>query len=167
MSFERVRRINAISAGVLLLSLFVFFVLVAHARAADMPRGLSPEATALANEMAYYRGVAIACRPTDGTVLNKAFWEPRIATLRPTERAAFTASVKALTQPTLTQLSGPDAALKCDDALDLVEDRFPSIAEAGPAAEPVCWSDVTGMNACPGIGDDDILAGVDALLDGY
>lgn len=141
------------------------------AAAADMPSrhvgALSPEADALANEMAYYRGVVVACRASDGTALNEAFWAPRFAVVPQNQRALFAATVKSRAMPTLQQMSGPDAPLKCDDALDLVEDQFPSIAEAGPAAEPICWSDVTDTNRCGAAGDDDILAGVDPLLEGF
>lgn len=141
------------------------------ATAADMPMrhvgALSPEANALAESMAWYRGVAVSCRPTDGTNLNRIYWEPRVnAVVGPQQRVAFANVVKLMSMPTVMQMSGPDRALQCDDALDVVEGRFPSFAEA-PEATPLCWSDVTDTNRCPGTGTDDILAGLDSLLEGY
>jgi hypothetical protein len=138
--------------------------------AADMGRGsmttstLSPEAEALASEMAGYMSAAKACRATDGTNLNRFYWEPRInSVVAPTQRVAFSNVVKSRAAP---MFNGPDVALKCDDYLDVIEDRYPSFAEA-PTATPLCWSDVTDLNRCEGTGDDDILAGVDALAEGY
>jgi hypothetical protein len=49
----------------------------------------------------------------------------------------------------------------------LQSERYPSVFEAGEAAEPICWSDVTDTNRCEGTGEDDVLAGLPALLDGY
>jgi cytochrome c556 len=139
--------------------------------AADTPRhrsALSPAADALATEMAPYFGLAQACRPYDGSNLNKSFWDGRISSAVPNSQLnLFSEVVRSRAQPTIQQLSGPDAPLKCDDALDRVEDQFPSLAEAGEAAEPICWSDVTDANRCEGTGEDDILAGVGPLLDGY
>jgi hypothetical protein len=146
-------------------------LLTTTASAADMPRyanALSSDADVLASDMARYRGIAVACRVSDGTNLNRAWWEPRIAALVPlSQRGIFTETVKRRSAPIIQSMSGPDSPLKCDDALDVVEDQFPSIAEAGPAAEPICWSSVDDTNRCEGTGEDDILAGVPALLDGY
>ncbi len=146
-------------------------LIASSAVAADMPvrhvGGLSSEANVLAADMAWFRGVAVACSPTDGTNLNRIYWEPRVnAIVAPQQRMAFANVVKSLSAPTFQMMSGPDRALQCDDALDVVEDRFPSFAEA-PTATPLCWSYVTDLNRCEGTGDDDILAGLPALLEGH
>jgi hypothetical protein len=145
-------------------------LMASTASAADMALAhhtLTPQVDMLASELAQYRAITIACRPTDGTILSRAYWQPRLSIVPASQKEQFTRVVKARSAPIIASMSGPDRALRCDDALDIVENAYPSIFEGGPAAEPVCWSDVTGMNACPGIGDDDILAGVDALLEGY
>ncbi len=139
--------------------------------AADMPsryaNALSPEADALASEMARFMGAAKACRATDGTNLNRIYWEPRIAAVVPQSSLVYFSNVvRARAVPTQQTMSGPDVALKCDDYLDFVEDQFPSYAEA-PMETPLCWSDVTDLNRCEGTGDDDIFAGLDPLLGGY
>ena len=150
-------------------SVLALFLVASSASAADMSGryGLPPQLDSMASEMAYYRGIAIACRPTDGTNLNQFYWAPRLAIIPQSQKTLFSNTVKARSQPIVDQMSGPDRALRCDDALDGVESGYPSIFEAGLGAEPICWSDVTDMNRCTGTGTDDILAGVDALLDGY
>lgn len=131
---------------------------------------LSPTVDALASQMAHYRAIAVACRGSDGTAMNKVYWRPYLAAVPATQRPSFIATVKARSEPELLAMSGPDSPLRCDDALDIVEAQFPAINGpfgAGPAAEPICWSDVTDTNRCEGVGEDDILAGVEPLLNGY
>ena len=102
--------------------------------------------------------------------MNKVYWKPYLATVPSTQRPLFIATVKSRSEPELLALSGPDRPLRCDDALDIVEAQFPAINGpfgAGPAAEPICWSDVTDTNRCESVGEDDILAGVEPLLNGY
>ena len=133
-------------------------------------RALSPSLEALVSQMAHYRAIAMACRGSDGTTMNKVFWKPYLETVPRAQRALFIATVKSRSEPELLAMSGPDSPLRCDDALDVVEAQYPAISGpfgAGPAAEPICWSDVTDANRCEGVGDDDILAGVDPLLAGY
>ncbi len=141
------------------------------ATAADMPsryaNALSPQADALANEMAYFRGVVNACRVSDGTILNQAFWAPRFAIVPESQRALFAATVKSRSLPTLQAMSGPDSALRCDAAIDAISSRYESIDDAGPGATPVCFDDPIGDYACPGVGEFDPLAGLPALLEGY
>lgn len=143
------------------------------ANAADMPKrhehviALSSQVDMLATEMAQYRAVAVACRATDGTNLSAAYWSPKLAIVPTSQKTLFAATVKSRSAPIIASMSGPDRALQCDDALDRAENAFPSVAEVTAAGTPLCWSDVTGTNACAGTGDDNILAGVDALLDGY
>jgi hypothetical protein len=146
-------------------------LMASSAIAADMPtryaNALSPQADSLAFEMARFMGAAKACRYTDGTNLNRVYWEPRIAAVVPqSSLVSFSNIVRARAVPTTQMMSGPDVALKCDDFLDATEDQFPSFAEA-PTATPLCWSDVTDLNRCEGTGVDDILAGLDPLLEGY
>ncbi len=146
-------------------------LIASSAVAADMParysNALSPQADALASEMARFMGAAKACRATDGTNLNRIYWEPRIAAVVPQSSLVYFSNVvRARAVPTMQTLSGPDVALKCDDFLDATEDQFPSFSEA-PTGTPLCWSDVTDLNRCEGTGDDDPLAGLDAILEGY
>ncbi len=152
------------------LATIALLLTASSAHAADMPRytnALSPQADALANEMARYMGAAKACRYTDGTNLNRIYWEPRIAAVVPqSSLVSFSNIVRARAVPTQQMLSGPDVALKCDDFLDATEDKFPAYAEA-PTGTPLCWSDVTDLNRCEGTGDDAILAGLPALLEGF
>ena len=130
--------------------------------------GLSVAAEELADDMAHYAGLAKACAASDGSNLNRNYWEPKIRAVVPqNEYRLFARIVRLRSNQTFQQMAGPDAPLKCDDALDRVQKRYPSIFEAGEAAEPICWSDVTDTNRCEGTGEDDILAGLPALLDGY
>jgi hypothetical protein len=155
----------------LLASALLAAALATPAIAADMTAqrvsALAPPVDALASELGHYRAVAIACRPTDGTILSREFWASRLTIVPTRQKTSFANAVKARSAPEIEAMSGPDRALRCDDALDQVEDRFPSVAEAGAGATPLCWSDVTDTNRCEGTGDDDILAGVPALLNGY
>jgi hypothetical protein len=146
-------------------------LIATSAMAADMParyaNALSPQADALAFEMSKYMGAAKACRATDGTNLNRQYWEPRIAAVVPqSSLVSFSNVVRARAVPTQQTMSGPDVALKCDDFLDDVSESYPSFDEA-PTGTPLCWSDVTDLNRCEGTGNDDILAGLDPLLEGY
>jgi hypothetical protein len=117
--------------------------------------------------MAYYRGVVNACRTSDGTILNQAFWSPRFAIVPESQRGLFASAVKARSMPTLQQMSGPDSALRCDDAIDAISSRYDSIDDAGPAATPVCFDDPVGDYRCPGVGEFDPLAGANAIFEGY
>lgn len=146
-------------------------IFATSATATDMPsryaNALSPQADALANEMAYYRGVVNACRASDGTILNQAFWAPRFVIVPESQRALFASTVKTRSMPTLQQMSGPDSALRCDDAIDAIASKFDSIDDAGPGATPVCFDDPVGDYQCSGVGEYDPLAGVNAILEGY
>jgi hypothetical protein len=156
-----------------IITTLVAVAIASPAVAADMPSrhrhvaALSPNIDALASQMAHYRAIAVACRASDGTNLSRAFWDTRLTAVPTSQKSLFANTVKARSNAEAAALSGPDSALKCDDALDVVEDQFPSVAEAGAQSTPLCWSDVTDTNSCDGTGDDDILAGVDALLEGY
>jgi hypothetical protein len=133
-------------------------------------RALSPSLEGLASQMAHYRAIAMACRGSDGMTMNKVFWKPYLDTVPRAQRALFIATVKSRSEPELLAMSGPYSPLRCDDALDVFEAQYPAINGpfgAGPAAEPICWSDVTDANRCDGVGDDDIFAGVAPLIAGY
>ena len=160
-----------LTTSAVLLGLSGVTALMAPAHAADTHvSALSPEIDALATQMAHYRAITVACRASDGTAMNKVYWKPFLAGIPSRQRTLFLATVKSRSEPELAAMSGPDSPLRCDDALDRIEDQFPAISGpfgAGPAAEPICWSDVTNTNRCEGVGDDDILAGVDPLLAGY
>lgn len=154
-----------------IVGVFAASIVASSAIAADMPsrysNALSPQADALANEMAYFRGVVNACRTSDGTILNQAYWSPRFAIVPESQRALFAATVKSRSIPTLQAMSGPDSALRCDDAIDAISSRYESIDDAGPGATPVCFDDPVGDYACSGVGEYDPLAGVNAILEGY
>jgi hypothetical protein len=139
--------------------------------AADMSsrsaQTLSTEVAALAEQMAFYRGVVVACRESDGTALNPDFFAPRLAIIPQNQKSLFASTVKRLSSRIALKMSGPKNALYCDVAIDKIADRYPSIIDAGPAATPVCFDDPIGDYVCPGTGEYDPLAGVDAILDGY
>lgn len=151
---------------------FIFSVSSASAViAADMPHHykirLSPEAVGLAGQMGYFRGVATVCRESDGTALNPAFFGPRLAIIPQIQKSLFADAVKEKSQEVAVSMSGPDSALRCDDAIEKITNRYPSVDEAGPAATPLCFDDPVGDYACAGAGEYDPLAGVDAILNGY
>ncbi len=158
----------------------VFALLCFNAEAADMGarprhhhtrRPLSPEFYPLVDKMALARAIVDVCRPSDGTVMNRAFWEPLLSTVPARQQWTFDAAVDKETAEIERAVDPVAAPLWCDDRLDELANRFPATVApplgAGTAAQPVCWSDPTGAYGCPGIGYDDPLAGVGAIVDGY
>jgi hypothetical protein len=137
---------------------------LSSAHAADMPRkhisALTPSEQITAGEMAQAKAIAQACRASDGTILSRAYWTPRLAGV--VHRNTFSNVVRQRANIIQAQeYSGPDVALRCDDQLDVLRDRYDE------GQSPLCWDDPIGGDACEGIGEMDPFAGLDALLQGY
>lgn len=122
----------------------------------------------LVEQLAKARTIAMLCRPSDGAVLNRAFWAPRLATVPARRRAAFSALVREQSNAMIASVQPAEAVpLWCDDQLDLLVDAYGYALPGSANPGPVCWSDPLGLSGCPGIGYDDPFAGLEGVVDGY
>lgn len=122
----------------------------------------------LVDQLARARAVAKLCRDSDGAVLNRAFWIPRLATIPARQRAAFASDVKARADAIMAAVQPAEAVpLWCDDQLDVLVDTYGYALPGSSNPGPVCWSDPLGLSGCPGIGFDDPFAGLEGITDGF
>lgn len=122
----------------------------------------------IADELSLSRAVVETCYKSDGANLNKSYWDGQIAQIPPKELYSFNRRVDKGTQDIESTIPADKAALWCDDRLDEFANKYKTTLKPplgnGPAGHPICWSDASGMYGCTGIGYDDALAGVKAII---
>jgi hypothetical protein len=150
-------------------TLMAFSAFAAEGTAPSCQDILTPSEQLLAGEMAHWRGIAQLCRKSDGTNMNAAYWNPRLAPIQANKKTIFANSVKGQTQAFVQQNGGANVALKCDNWMDDVRndwDAADPLSNAPPRG-PICFDEPTGLWRCKGTGEMDPLAGLNAIIDGF